>query len=364
MKIYLVGGAVRDERLGLPVQEKDWVVVGATVPQMLKLGYRPVGKDFPVFLHPQTQEEYALARTERKVAKGYTGFTFNASPDVTLEEDLQRRDLTINAMAKTPEGVIVDPYHGQEDLDNKLLRHVSPAFIEDPVRILRVARFAARYAALGFQVAQPTIDLMKQMVALGEVNALVAERVWKEWQRALTEKNPEKFFQVLESCDALSVLFPGITDEGVDLLRKAALLTDDPVVRFAVLVAGAYKGRPSQSLYDRYKVPNEYGDLALLVERHQTAYLESKTPEGIVDLLTLVDAFRRKQRFQQFLLACEMIFHSKAISEKLMQCFAIASTINIQPILEQKLSGNEIANQIKQLRIEAIAQFLSTNFNN
>lgn len=196
MKIYLVGGAVRDQVLGLPVKEKDWVVVGATVDDMLRAGYRQVGKDFPVFLHPKTGEEYALARTERKVGRGYTGFAFDAAPTVSLEEDLKRRDLTINAMAQTSTGEIIDPYHGQEDLEKKILRHVSPAFAEDPVRILRVARFNARF---GFDVAPDTLQLMRKMVAQGEVDALVAERVWKELERALLEQHPENFFYCI-SC--------------------------------------------------------------------------------------------------------------------------------------------------------------------
>lgn len=211
MKIYLVGGAVRDELLGIPYHEKDWVVVGATAEEMLAKGYRQVGKDFPVFLHPKTNEEYALARTERKVSKGYTGFTFNAAPEVTLEEDLQRRDLTINAIAKAEDGTIIDPFHGREDLQNKILRHVSPAFSEDPVRILRIARFAARYG--DFTIAPETLALMKQMVVSGEVDALVPERVWKEWQRALSEKHPEKFFEVLAACGAMAILFPEISPE-------------------------------------------------------------------------------------------------------------------------------------------------------
>ena len=207
METYLVGGAVRDQLLGLPVTEKDWVVVGTTPEKMLALGYRPVGKDFPVFLHPKTQEEYALARTERKIKKGYTGFDFYTAEDVTLEDDLKRRDLTINAMAQTPAGEIIDPFGGRRDLQNKLLRHVSPAFSEDPVRILRVARLAARYAHLGFTVADETIMLMRKMVNNGEVDALVAERVWQETAKALQEKSPQIFFTTLRTCGALRKIF-------------------------------------------------------------------------------------------------------------------------------------------------------------
>src|SRR3990167_2277218 len=223
MKIYLVGGAVRDKLLGWPVKERDWVVVGATVNDMLGLGYRQVVKEFPVFLHPKTNEEYALARMERKTEPGYKGFAFDSSPTVTLEEDLLRRDLTINAMAIAVEDVdkkkpaIIDPYHGQDDLNKKLLRHVSPAFAEDPVRILRVGRFLARYASLGFKVAPETTELMCKMTAAGEVDALVAERVWKELERALGEKNPEKFFDVLASCHAMSILFPHLHVDGAGM---------------------------------------------------------------------------------------------------------------------------------------------------
>ncbi len=208
MKTYLVGGAVRDELLGLPVRERDWVVVGATAAQMLDLGYRQVGRDFPVFLHPETHEEHALARTERKTAPGYRGFVVHAEPDVTLEEDLLRRDLTINAMARDEAGGLIDPFNGRADLEARLLRHVSPAFAEDPVRILRVARFAARFAHLGFRVADETRALMRRMVAAGEVDALVPERVWQEMERALGEGSPATFFEVLRDCGALAVLFP------------------------------------------------------------------------------------------------------------------------------------------------------------
>src|SRR3990167_6080610 len=227
MKIYLVGGAVRDQLLGLPVKEQDWVVVGATIEEMLTAGYRQVGKEFPVFLHPKTGEEYALARMERKINPGYKGFTFDTSKDVTLEEDLSRRDLTINAMAETPEGELVDPFHGKKDLEQKILRHVSPAFAEDPVRILRVGRFLARYAHLGFHIAPETITLMRHMVKVGEVNALVAERVWKELERALGEKNPEKFFEALANCEALAILFPDLPIDsiGIKALVKATQLT-------------------------------------------------------------------------------------------------------------------------------------------
>ena len=253
MKIYLVGGAVRDDLLNYPVIEKDWVVVGACVNEMLELGYQQVGKDFPVFLHPVTKDEHALARTERNTAPGYKGFEVHASPDVTLEEDLIRRDLTINAIAKDEEGNLVDPYNGQADLQAKLLRHVSSAFSEDPVRILRVARFAARYAHLGFTVAEETLKLMQKMVADGEANALVAERVWQEFHKALGERNPEVFIQTLRDCNALKIILPEIDglfgvpqpvehhpeiDTGIHtlmVLQQATLLTSETSTRFAAL---------------------------------------------------------------------------------------------------------------------------------
>ena len=249
MEIYIVGGAVRDELLGLPVKEKDWVVVGSTPEEMKTLGFQQVGKDFPVFLHPETHEEYALARTERKTGRGYTQFTCYAAPDVTLEEDLKRRDLTINAMAKTPDGVLIDPYGGQKDLKNKLLRHTSDAFTEDPVRILRIARFAARYADLGFKVADETMPLLRKIVEMGEVDALVPERVWQEVASALCEKNPEIFFTVLKDCGALKVIFPELDqlfgvpnppkwhpeiDTGIHtllVLKAASHLSSDPEVQ-------------------------------------------------------------------------------------------------------------------------------------
>lgn len=362
MKTYLVGGAVRDELLGVPFHEKDWVVVGATVEEMLAKGFRPVGKDFPVFLHPETAEEYALARTERKVGKGYTGFTFNASPEVTLEEDLQRRDLTINAMAKTPDGQIIDPFHGKEDIQNRLLRHVSAAFIEDPVRILRVARFVARYADLGFKIAAETTELMKQMVKLGEVDALVAERVWKEWERALAEKQPNLFFATLASCGAEAVLFPQISypGPGAVALEKAATVSEDTQVRFAVLLHVISK-EELQELSTRYRLPSDYKDLALLVIKHQDAYCQANllNPEAVLDLLQATDAFRRKDRFEKFLLACEISFNDKSNATWLKKCFQAATTVDIKNVVNEGCAGPEIAKRIKQLRVEAIQKLKS-----
>ena len=271
MKIYLVGGAVRDELLGLPVKERDWVVVGSTPHEMLSRKFQPVGKDFPVFLHPKTHEEYALARTERKTGKGYTGFQFHADPDVTLEDDLKRRDLTINAMAKTEDGELIDPYGGQADLKTRTFHHVSPAFSEDPVRILRVARFAAQLPE--FHVHKDTNVLMQTMVKNGEVNALVAERVWKEFVRALKAKAPTRFFEVLSLCDALPALFPELhhTPFSTDVFTRAIANNQEAVIRFAVLLSHLPL-KTIQHLCQRYRVPSEFSELATLIAKHYVDY--------------------------------------------------------------------------------------------
>jgi len=343
MKRYLVGGAVRDARLGLPVKERDWVVVGATPEEMVAQGYRPVGKDFPVFLHPKTQEEYALARTERKSGRGYHGFQFHTGPEVTLEDDLWRRDLTVNAMAQGEDGTLVDPHGGQRDLDARLLRHVSPAFAEDPVRILRIARFAARFASLGFRVADETMELMRSMVEAGEVDHLVAERVWKETERALMEPRPGTFFEVLHACGALARVMPelaalsGVPQRAdyhpeVDTLVHTLMCVDAAVraqhgieVRIATLLhdlgkAATPKGElPSHRGHDmrglplvkqfceRLRVPNGARDLALMVTRdhllvHKVRELRPKT---LLELLKRFDAFSKSARFEQALNACE-----------------------------------------------------------
>ncbi|HTW38090.1 MAG TPA: multifunctional CCA addition/repair protein [Steroidobacteraceae bacterium] len=343
MQVYLVGGAVRDRLLGRPVRERDWVVVGAEPAELIARGFTPVGREFPVFLHPETHEEYALARLERKVAPGYRGFTTEFSREVTLEEDLRRRDLSINAMAESDSGEIIDPYGGRRDLDARVLRHVSDAFVEDPVRILRLARFAARFAPLGFKVAQETTALMARMVASGEVNALVAERVWQETERALGEACPEVFFEVLRSCGALGPLFPELEalfgvpqparwhpeiDTGVHVLlalRHAARAGGSTAVRFAALVHDLGKARtprerwPShpgheeagvplvEAIAARLKAPSEHQELAVLAARHHTNVhraLELK-PATVLKLLESTDAFRRPQRFAELLLACE-----------------------------------------------------------
>ena len=343
MQVYLVGGAVRDALLGLTVKERDWVVVGSTRDELLRLKYREVGRDFPVFLHPQSHEEYALARLERKTGPGYRGFEVEFGPQVTLQEDLARRDLTINAMARAEDGTLVDPHGGRRDLDARWLRHVSAAFIEDPVRILRVARFAARFAPLGFKVAPDTMALMRAMVDRGEVHALVAERVWQETEKALRETAASEFFRVLRECGALKVIYPEVDalfgvpqpaqwhpeiDTGVHtlmVLDQAARLSNDPKIRFAALVHDLGKGTtdpaewPShrgheqrsvaliETLCERLRIPGEYRELSVIVARyhgnvHRAFELRADT---ILEMLEKTDAFRRPERYSHALLACE-----------------------------------------------------------
>lgn len=343
MKVFEVGGAVRDTLLERAVHEHDWVVVGSSAEELLRRGYKPVGKDFPVFLHPETGEQYALARTERKVGPGYHGFSFDTSAEVTLEEDLGRRDLTINAMARDADGSLVDPYGGRKDLEKRLLRHVSQAFAEDPLRILRVARFAARFKELGFTVAAETMELMRSMVAVGEANALKADRVWQETEKALAESHPEVYFEVLRGCNALRVVFPEIEalfgvpqpakwhpeiDTGVHTLmalKIATNLSESVAVRFAVLTHDLGKAEsPKESLpkhrgheersvtilrhlCSRLPVPRRYRELAVAVARHHGVVHRAAElkPSTVYKLIEAVDAVRRPERFDDFLLACE-----------------------------------------------------------
>jgi len=343
MQTYLVGGAVRDKLLDLPVKDRDWVVVGSSVEEMIDLGFKSVGADFPVFLHPESHEEYALARTERKVAAGYHGFTFHASPEVTLEQDLQRRDLTINAIAEDENGNLIDPWDGIADIRSRTLRHVSPAFAEDPVRILRVARLAARFSSLDFQVADDTSDLMKSMVANGEVDSLVPERVWQELDKSLAHTNVRVFFETLRDCDALSRIMPELDrlfgipqpekwhpeiDTGLHTmmcLDQIARLTDDRAARFALICHDFGKAEtpeaqlPShpghedisaalaETFCERLRVPRDYRDLAVLVARyhthvHRALELNERT---LATTLGAVDVARKPERFEHFLLACE-----------------------------------------------------------
>lgn len=367
MKIYLVGGAVRDKLLNLPIKERDWVVVGATANQMLDLGYRQVGKEFPVFLHPKTNEEYALARIERKYQPGYKGFTFDTSPAVSLEADLQRRDLTINAMAESMEGELIDPYHGKEDLEHKLLRHVSPAFAEDPVRILRVGRFLARYAHRGFQVAPETIELMRKMVVAGEVDALVAERVWKELERALGEKNPEAFFAVLDQCNALTKLFPHleVQGQGMKALQAATLLSTSSVIRFAALFHDLPDGKYAiATLCERYRAPNQYRDLATLTAQHYQKALKARslTAAQLLKLFNSLDVFRREERFKNWLIACEAIAKARDVTfdpQWLADCAQAAKSVDIQALIAQGLKGGELVEKIKEKRLEKISEWLN-----
>lgn len=366
MEIYLVGGAIRDNLLGLPVTERDWVVVGATPQEMLQLGYQPVGKDFPVFLHPKTHEEYALARTERKTGKGYKGFIFYSAPDVSLVADLQRRDLTINAIAQASDGTLIDPYGGQTDLNQRILRHVSPAFQEDPVRILRIARFAARFT--DFTIHADTLKLMQTMVKNGEVNALTAERVWQEFCRALATAEPKRFLTVLEECGALDVLFPEIklSSPVFTALENAAQYSPLGTVRFAALLHTLDESAMT-ALCQRYRVPHEYADLALLTARWYKICCNitaTTPPEKIFALLKAVDARRRPERFQQFLLACDAASHfiNPNAGKFLQTCMKEMQLIDIQALQAQDLRGNEFAKALEKLQLAVIVE-LQVKFN-
>jgi len=401
MDVYLVGGAVRDRLLGRPVVERDFVVVGATPESLLGLGYRPVGKDFPVFLHPETGEQYALARTERKTGPGYYGFATRFSPDVTLEEDLARRDLTINAMAESASGEIVDPWGGRRDLAARVLRHVSPAFVEDPLRVLRVARFAARLATLGFTVAPATLELMRGVVASGEMAALVPERVWTETERALGEPRPVTYFEVLRHCGALEAVFPELAaldgvpqpakwhpeiDTGVhtrQVLEIAAELSADTSVRYAALVHDVGKGvtpraewpshigheqagaRLIAEMAARLRIPNEHRELATIVALHhgRAHRVGEQRPATVLKLLELTDAFRRPERFERFLLACEADARGRGPQLRrepypqaamLRAALAAASAARPDPSLLAGAKGPEIAEAVRAARIEAI----------
>ncbi len=399
MKTYLVGGAVRDRLLGLPVKERDWVVVGATPQELLDLGYTPVGKDFPVFLHPQSKEEYALARTERKTGKGYQGFEF-MSAGVTLEDDLKRRDLTINAIAEDEQGRLIDPYGGADDLKARVLRHVSPAFSEDPVRVLRAARFAARFAPLGFTLAPDTVTLMRGMVEDGEVDALVPERVWQETLKALACEKPSVYFEVLRECGALARVFPELArlwgvpqpakwhpeiDTGVHVmmvLDQAARLSPELTVRFAALTHDLGKGTTAkdilphhygheersvklvEQLCERLKTPREYKELAVIVaKQHGLVHkAEEIRADTLLKLLESVDAFRRPERFELFLTACEADHRGRTGLEDtpfpqadyLRRAFAAARAVTTESLDTANLKGAEIGEQLKKKRLEAV----------
>jgi tRNA nucleotidyltransferase (CCA-adding enzyme) len=406
MEIYLVGGAVRDKLLGLPVIEQDWVVIGETPESMVKQGFRPVGKDFPVFLHPQSHDEYALARTERKTAPGYKGFSVHAAPEVTLEQDLIRRDLTINAIAMSPQGQLIDPYGGQQDLENRIFRHISPAFAEDPVRILRVARFAARYGHLGFTLAEETRQLMQSIVAAGEVDYLVPERVWAELFKALKEQSPSAFFYTLKDCTALEKIFPEINclfgvpqpekhhpeiDTGLHsmlCLEQAVLLSSSPEVRFAALVHDLGKGITPKELWPhhygheknglhileklcvRLRVPNTFKALSMHVMQyhthcHKAFELRAST---LTDILGVLGAFKASNTLNQFLLACEADAKGRTgfedapypQAEMLKLAAKSAASVDTSATLNSELQGEKIGEAIRRLRIKAVAEVINT----
>ncbi|MUK35966.1 multifunctional CCA addition/repair protein [Aliivibrio fischeri] len=400
MKIYLVGGAVRDSLLNIDVKDKDWVVVGSTPQKMDSLGYQTVGQDFPVFLHPKTKEEYALARTERKSGQGYKGFTCYAEPDVTLEEDLLRRDLTINAIAQADSGELIDPYNGQQDIIDRTLRHVSDAFTEDPLRVLRVARFTARFHHLGFTVASETMNLMKVLVDSGELSHLTAERVWQEWQKSLSSQHPEIFLSTLKECGALAIVLPEIDalfgvpqpekwhpeiDTGIHTLmvaQQAALLSQDLPTRFAAQVHDLGKGVtpesewPSHKLHchtgiklikrlcDRVRVPNDYRDLALLVcEHHSNIH---RAPElraqTFIKIFDKMDVWRKPERLAPILLCCQADHAGRLGLEtqpypqkqRFEAAFDAAKMVEVKKVVAAGFKGPEIREELSKRRIEAV----------
>ena len=364
MKTYLVGGAVRDLLLGVPHKERDFVVVGGTPEEMLALGFKQVGKGFPVFLHPKTHEEYALARTERKTGHGYTGFTCFSSREVTLEEDLKRRDLTINAMALTDDGYLIDPYGGKEDLKNRILRHVSAAFAEDPLRVLRVARFAARFS--DFTVHPETMLLMQNIVASGELNTLTPERVFQEFEKALKEKFLNRFFEILRECGALDVLFPEISWGQVFHHTFLVHMCDerpDPIIRFAALFSNLER-ESVRKICKRLRAPRAYIDLAFAVigtkEDFQNALQLS--PEHIVHLFEKLDAFRRKERFYDWLLACEN-FSTIIPSQEftfLNHAYDIVRNVSTKPLLDKGINGLELKMALHRERVKALLEHSNT----
>ncbi|HFG2214316.1 multifunctional CCA addition/repair protein [Vibrio cholerae] len=400
MQIYLVGGAVRDQLLQLPVYDRDWVVVGSSPQAMLAAGFQAVGKDFPVFLHPNSKEEHALARTERKTGVGYTGFACHYAPDVSLEDDLLRRDLTINAMAQDNSGQLIDPYGGQRDLAAKVLRHVSPAFVEDPLRVLRVARFAAKLHHLGFTVAEETMQLMAKIAQSGELQHLTAERVWQEWHKSLSTHHPEVFLQVLRDCGALAVVLPEIDrlfgvpqpekwhpeiDTGIHTLmvaKQAAQLSDSLPVRFAAQVHDLGKGvtPPSEwprhklhchtglniieSLCERIRVPNEFRDLALAVcAQHSNIHrADELKPATKLKVLGLLDVWRKPERLEQVLLCCEADHRGRLGLESepypqreiFLRAYQAALGVAVQAVIADGFQGKQIKEELDKRRVSAI----------
>jgi len=402
MQTYIVGGAVRDELLGYPIKDKDYVVVGSTPEQMVAAGFRPVGKDFPVFLHPKTHAEYALARTERKTAKGYKGFVVHASPEITLEQDLARRDLTVNAIAKNEVGEFVDPFHGIDDIKSKTLRHVSDAFVEDPVRILRIARFSARLA--DFNIAPETLSLMQQMVDAGEVDALVAERVWQELAKGLMEKKPARMFEVLRSCGALKRIIPELdnlwgvpqppqhhpeVDTGVHVmmvLDYAAQQAFSLPVRFAALMHDLGKGTTPKEMLPRHigheergvhlvkevckrlRVPNDCKELAVMVAKFHGKLYQSldMRPSTLLEFLIQLDAIRQSERFNGFLQACEADSRGRTglencptpAADLMRKVLDAALSIDAGAIASKQSDVEKIKIAIFEARVEAIKRVL------
>jgi tRNA nucleotidyltransferase (CCA-adding enzyme) len=401
VQVYLVGGAVRDQLLHIDIYDKDWVVVGSSPEQMLATGFTTVGKDFPVFLHPKTKQEYALARTERKTGAGYTGFACYYAPDVTLEEDLARRDLTINAIAQDDTGKLIDPYGGQRDLHNRLLRHVSDAFVEDPLRVLRVARFAAKFAHLGFTIADETMALMKQITQSGELQHLTAERVWQEWQKSLTTRDPQVFLSVLKECGALAVVLPEISclfgvpqpekwhpeiDTGVHTLMvaaQAAKISSSIAVRFAAQVHDLGKGVTPKSewpshkmhchtgvniikaLCERVRIPNECKELALLVcEQHSNIHRAAELkPSTKLKILDKLDAWRKPERLQDVLLCCQADHAGRLGCEEtpypqrdiFLKAYQAALSVDVQQVIRNGFQGKAIKEELDKRRIAAIS---------
>lgn len=406
MKIYLVGGAVRDQHMGLPIKERDWVVVGATPNELKSKGFQQVGKDFPVFLHPKTREEYALARTEKKKGTGYYGFTCDFNPEVSLDEDLARRDLTINAMALDDKGKLIDPYHGLHDLKKQVLRHVSPAFVEDPVRVLRIARFAARYHHLGFTIANETRQLMYEMVKEGELNHLVPERVWQEWFKSLSEKNPDVFLTALRSCGALEVILPEINrlygipnprryhaevDSGVHtimVLQAAAESSSEELIRFAAAVHDLGKGITPMKIWpshygheergisiitklcERLRIPAEFRKFAEMVSKHHINVhrVYELRAQTIVKILDQADAFRRPHLFEKMVMVCEADAKGKGSPQAVypqrefwLSLLRECSKITAREVIEQGYHGEEIKKNLHLLRVNCVEHILKKN---
>lgn len=407
MQVYRVGGAVRDRLLNLPIKDTDWVVTGATPEAMVAQGYRPVGKDFPVFLHPRTQQEYALARTERKTSRGYAGFSFNTDPAITIEQDLARRDLTINAIAEDADGKLIDPYNGQQDLENRILRHVSDAFVEDPVRVLRVARFAARFAHLGFSIARETQDLIEQIGKSGELDALVSERVWAEMSRALSEPDPQVFFTSLRECRVLNLLFPEIdnlfgvpqtakyhpeVDTGAHLmlaLKKSAELGYDNETRFAVLLHDLGKANTpaeilpghhghenrgillARNFCNRWRIPKAHTELALMTcefHTHIHRMYEMK-PATLLRFFIQTDVFRRPERFIKMTRACIADARGRTGFENdpypqadyAVRLVQKLNALDLKPVLDSERQGQEMGQAINEYRLQYLKQIVEVD---